>query len=76
MGKEDREEIGNGAKIGRGKVEMTLFGIKIEDLSKEFKLLVAAITIFLIVIGMIYGLRRIRSFDRQVKAKIKKDKKK
>jgi hypothetical protein len=76
MGNEEREEIGKGSKIGRNKVDMTLFGFKIEELPKEVKLFVAALTIGLIVIGMIYGLRKIKSLDRQVKSKIKKDKKK
>jgi len=63
--------IGNGKK----NIEFNLFGIKINELSSEIKYLISFIFIGIVFGAIIFGLKKIKSMDRQVKSKAKKDKK-
>lgn len=80
MGEESREEFnagaGAGAGMGRKQVDMTIFGFKFQDLSTELKYFISFLLIGLIFGGMYYGLVKVKSFDRKIKNKVKKDKKK
>ena len=75
MGNDDKDRMGAGTGTGRNKVEMSIFGFKFQDLSTEVKYMISFAFIALIFLGISYGLKVIKSFDRQVKSKAKKDKK-
>lgn len=72
LGNEDLENmsIGNGKK----NIDFNLFGVNINEMSSTVKYFLSFIFIALLFGAIIYGLMKIKSFDRQVKSKVKKDK--
>ncbi len=56
-------------------IEFNLFGLKINELSSGIKYTFGFIFIGLLFSAIIYGLIKIKSYDRKVKNKNKKDKK-
>lgn len=62
--------VGNGKK----NIDFNLFGVNITEMSTSVKYLISFIFIVLLFGAIIYGLIKIKSFDRQVKSKVKKDK--
>lgn len=63
--------VGNGKK----NIEFNLFGVNITEMSSSVKYFLSFFFIVLLFGAIIYGLKKIKSFDRQVKSKVKKDKK-
>jgi flagellar biogenesis protein FliO len=63
--------VGNGKK----NIDFILFGININEISTNIKYFISFVFIILLFGSIIYGLKKIKSFDRQVKSKVKKDKK-
>ena len=76
MDNEEKEEVkrGTGPKK-QNKVEMTIFGFNFEKLPSGVKYFISFLLIGLIFAGIAYGLKYIKSMDRKVKIKTKKDKK-
>lgn len=63
--------IGNGKK----NIDFNLFGVNINEMSSSIKYFISFLFIGILFGAIIYGLRKIKSFDRPVKSKVKKDKK-
>ncbi len=63
--------VGNGKK----NIDFSLFGVNITDMSASVKYSLSFLFIGLLFGAIIYGLIKIKSFNRQVKSKVKKDKK-
>ena len=73
LGNDDFENmnVGNGKKNN----DFNLFGFNIHKLSSEIKYLIGFLFIGGLFAAIIYGLKRIKSLDRPIKIKTKKDKK-
>ena len=62
--------VGNGKK----NIDFNLFGVNINEMSSSIKYTLSFIFIGLLFGSIIYWLIKIKSFDRKVKSKAKKDK--